>query len=103
MRVAVLVALVAFSPGCFVLEELDKGKKTMDELSGAPDTQSETQPSGSADAAKPAADPEAWWKKARTLTPGETDPSIVRCDLDGSLQFMRRDDCIARGGRPGSS
>lgn len=42
---------------------------------------------------------EDWWKSATSITSKEKDPSLISCRLDGRLQFMRRDDCLARGGR----
>ncbi len=41
-----------------------------------------------------------WWRGARSLTSENSDASIVRCDLAGSVQFMRDADCQAQGGRP---
>ncbi len=35
MRILTLAAALAFSPGCFVIGELDKGMELMDEVSGA--------------------------------------------------------------------
>ena len=42
-----------------------------------------------------------WWKRTSSLAPAELESSIVSCRLSGGMQFMSRDDCLARGGTPG--
>jgi len=41
------------------------------------------------------------WTVSRSINTGQVDPSITRCTLGGSTQFMREVDCLSRGGRPG--
>lgn len=46
-----------------------------------------------------AAKAKSWWQeKARTLSSGELDESLVRCELRVRSQFMRREECRSRGG-----
>ena len=42
------------------------------------------------------------WTVSKSINTGQVDSSIVRCKLGGSTQFMKRDDCVTRGGKPGS-
>lgn len=40
-----------------------------------------------------------WWQSATSITSKEKDPSLVSCRIEGRTQFMRKNDCLARGGR----
>lgn len=117
-RIAALLALLlvlGLAPGCFVFEELDAGQETMDRLSQESSGSEEGSGAGSGDAdgeGKDETDPDGWWKKARTLTPGggsdesaeeggaSKSSAAVPCHLDGGTRFMRRDECLGRGGTP---
>jgi hypothetical protein len=113
-----LVAIAAIGPttGCFVGSELDQANatassaaaKSMNPTSvpgGAkPDAAADAKPGapkGDAAASNKPAAPSgaAWWKTARTLSSESTDASIAPCDLNGRMEFMHREDCLARGGR----
>lgn len=104
MRTAVALALavlLAAAPGCYVVEEIDAGMKKW-EHNSPKRKKPEPPPAGelarSPSDAKAARD--AWWQNARTLGSEELSPDIVSCELGGSTQFMREDDCAFKGGRP---
>ena len=96
--VALLLALAAL-PGCF-LDEIDKsmalypgGKKQSEQAAKAPAPAG--QPGAPAEPAGP-----SWWETAKTLGSEPMDESIAGCQLGGRVEFMLRDDCLARGGSP---
>ncbi|MCP5067949.1 MAG: hypothetical protein GY946_15415 [bacterium] len=110
-----LVLLLAFPlGGCFVLDELDWGMKELDKHpvnpNGAPPRAAKQDSKPSAPAAPESEssweeklpDMREWWNEARTLGSTQKDESIARCRLDGRDQFMRIDECQARGGKVGS-
>jgi len=110
LRALALLLVVAAVPGCF-LDEIDKSMANY--KSPAPPPQA-GQPAGAAsapaaDAGKPGAASAgaparpagpSWWQTARTLGSDPIDETIAACAIDGRVEFQRRDDCLARGGRP---
>lgn len=114
----VAVALIAAS-GCFVGEEIDNasGMLGKDKSHQPPPAKAGA---ATADASKPGAKPGAqggsavaaagdagkgvvatgkeWWAKATTLGSEESNADISGCKLGGRIEFMLRDDCLARGG-----
>jgi hypothetical protein len=105
LRLVALALVTILALGCFVLDELDKSKELMDKPSFS--SQEEKKPEapaqpqaapGKAPAGRPSVGD--WWKKTRSLAPGDVSSEVVRCGLDGAVQFMRRPDCLARGGTP---
>lgn len=98
-----LVAIAA--PGCF-LDEIDKSVeanqfKAAHAATGA--TKPGEAPKTAATAAKPAAGAagapsKSWWETATTLGSEESSTDIVGCVLGGRVEYMERDDCLARGG-----
>jgi hypothetical protein len=114
LRLAAALLLAALSLGCPFLDELDASSAEMDKYSktgremaakkkaddaakAAGQTASATGTAGSKakSAAESAAD---WWSNATSLTPDERDPDIVRCQLPGKVEFMRKHDCLMRSG-----
>jgi len=112
LRLIVLALTAILGLGCFVLDELDSAKDLMDKP-GFSDKQQKKSPA----AEQPQAAPEEsrvapeksqsdrpsvgdWWKKTRSLTSGEVSDEFVKCELGGTTQFMRRPNCLARGGKP---
>ena len=100
VRVVCVAFLAAALSGCWVLDELDKSNKKMDEYSG-------TKPDAAAEEVAPAArkgprvgEYFASQKNARTLTPGSVSSGIVSCKLKSGTQFMKQEECINRGGVP---
>jgi hypothetical protein len=99
-RLAVLLAVAAL-PGCF-LDEIDKSMAAYE--GKAPPAKPAPPPPGAAPAggaqapAKPAGP--SWWETARTLGSEPMDETIASCEIGGRVEFQRRDDCLARGGRP---
>ncbi len=101
LRSLVLVGALAsiVGSGCF-LGEIDK---SMEQYPGgaaakAKETPKPQAPAAGPDGAKPSGP--SWWSTARTIGPELQDETITTCALAGRTEFMRRDDCLARGGRP---
>jgi len=110
-RALILTCIVLLSAplsGCWVIDELDNGKKLMDDHS--PKQPEEMQ----ADAKNPGAAASAPGGKdavdtyfrgeeedgtTRTFAPGSVSEGIVACKLGGGVQFMTRENCAARGGQ----
>jgi len=114
LLVALLLAGLAAAPGCFV-DEIDKGmevyeragpgaaRKVKEREAAAKRAQAEAAKPGKA--GKPGKPEEKlsiaqYWQKARTLGSEPKNESIVGCTLDGRVEYMVRDDCLARGGEP---
>ena len=98
-----LLLLAGPNLGCFVLDELDAGEKEMarygknkkkpeEPVAAQPDEESQENLPSYQDQLN------QWWGEARSLDVQDIDDSIVRCQLDGTAQFMSRDDCESRGG-----
>ncbi len=99
---AVAFALVA-GTGCF-LDEIDKSM-ALYPGQAAKQAKEKEEAKVKADAAaaeKAGANSSgpSWWETARTIGPELQDETITTCALDGRTEFMRRDNCLARGGRP---
>lgn len=100
------------SLGCFVFEELDKSQDLMENprFGAAPAPKKEKTRSRAAARAPTkerdapsavAARLKSWWEEeARTLSSEKVDEDLVQCELSGRTHFMRRSDCLARGGEP---
>jgi len=89
-----------------VLDEVDaanakmqKGKKAP---ASAPVAESNATPSRT-DSSTLLQESKKWWTQATSVTSESMDSSIVHCRIDGSTQFMARDDCLSRGGQPGKT
>jgi len=111
MRRVLAIAAVAWAcQGCFVFDEIDKGrelmeqhspKKSSDESDAAGGTQTASA-AGSGDEAGFVERLRGWWSSRNEPAPPKRDPNdvVVRCQLgSGGAQFMRRTDCKLRGGR----
>jgi len=103
LLIASLVLATALS-GCF-LDEIDKsmaqypggGKKA------EPEAAAKAEPAdagGSRTASAKGQRPRgaAWWKTATSLGSEESKVDAVACKLRSGVQFMAREDCLARGG-----
>jgi hypothetical protein len=109
MRRILLVAFLAsLCQGCFVLEEIDKGQKILDQHSAGARAkaaqQEEAQASRGAGAKQEEGTLEGlkkWWAKQREPAPAKRDPDdvVVRCQIGRSMHFTRKSDCMLRGGR----
>jgi hypothetical protein len=113
---SLLASLLAIAAtGCFVFDEIDNagkfesapaapGGKAVAKSAGAAEPGAEKPKAGATQAgaaAKPAAPSgDAWWRTASSVTSEEGDSSITSCALGGRNEFMQRDDCLARGGKP---
>ncbi len=101
-----LLLLAGPNLGCFVLDELDAAEK---ETAGYRKNKPEKPVAAKQDEGSEKNLPSyqkqlnQWWGEARSLDARDIDDSIVRCQLDGTAQFMSRDDCAARGGRAGEA
>ena len=103
LAIACVLLLAAPLAGCWVIEEIDRGSKWMDDHSAAKKKSESELKSPAVPAKKDAVnDYFAGEDKAgttKTFAPGTVSEGIVACKLDGSLQFMKREQCAARGGR----
>lgn len=106
MRHLLLVASLACllgSPACMVIEEVDNAAAKMPTSKAEKRKGSEPAPEESSFAAKQDALLETskqWWGRATSLSSERVDERVVQCALGGRSQFMSRDDCLSRGGRP---
>lgn len=105
VHLALLLAVAAL-PGCFV-NEIDKSmeryegprRKAAREAKEAAEAQERAARTPGAQAAGKPAGP-SWWETARTLGSDPKNESIAGCQLGGRIEYMLRDDCLARGGQP---
>jgi len=95
MRAAVLAASTLFltaALGCSVLEEIDAAHSAMN-IGEKPTGRSESGPETDE---KRGID----WTTSRSINTGQINPDFVSCKLGSATQFMRKDDCLTRGGAP---
>jgi hypothetical protein len=101
-RLLLCACIVLSGTGCGIVEELDKGMDIMNTHFGD-NTDAKKAAAAEAEAefaSTPAkADPD-YWKNARTITSGEGLGEVTSCNLRGQMQFMKREDCVRRGGKP---
>lgn len=103
-----VLALSAPLAGCWVIDEIDKGSDLLDKHSNKA-----AKAKRDADAAEDG-EPVRLGKKnavaeyfaneekdgtTKTFAPGTVSKDIVACKLGGSVQFMKVEQCAARGGR----
>ncbi len=94
----ILVLLAGFNTGCFVIEELDSGLKILEDHAPLAEREEESDTKA---AAAPAKADKDFWKNSRTIAPGSGGGAdVVSCKIRGQLQFMKRTDCVNRGGQP---
>lgn len=102
------IALAAPLAGCWVVDEIDKGSKLMEQHSAV---QNKKKKEESAEAAAAPAVPagsrhavDDYFRNeeedgtTKTFSPGTMSKDIVSCKVGGSVQFMKREQCAARGG-----
>jgi hypothetical protein len=112
MRRILLVALLAsLCQGCFVLEEIDKGHQLMDQHSprarekAAQEKEAREAPRSARAGAKQEEGTleglKEWWKKKREPAPPQREPDdvVTRCRIGGTVHFVRKSDCMLRGGQ----
>lgn len=105
LRLVALALTAILALGCFVLDELDSAQNLMEnpgfssEQEKKPDAPEQPQAAPERAHADRSSEGD-WWKKSRSLTSGEVSNEFVKCELHGATQFMRRPDCLARGGTP---
>jgi hypothetical protein len=91
--------------GCFVIDEIDKGQKFLDDHSPKAKKKVETDDEKAAPVAGKKGAIDAYFRAeeedgtTKSFAPGEVSEGIVACKLAGSTQFMKRENCSARGGR----
>jgi len=105
LSISILLLLVAGLVGCGALEELDKANAM---VGNNVENKKQSSDTAAATGAAPRTNPlleqsKQWWEGATSLAPKAMDSSIVSCRIDGGTQFMAKDDCLTRGGRPGST
>jgi hypothetical protein len=106
LAIACLLWLAASLGGCWVIDEIDKGQKFLDEHSPkAAKEKTETEEKAAAGAAKNPHAVDAYFAAeakqgtTKTFTPGQVSEGIVACKLGRKTEFMTRENCAARGGR----
>jgi hypothetical protein len=103
LAIAFVLLLAAPLAGCFVIDEIDKGSKFMDDHSPKKkELESEPKSPGVPAEKDALGNYFAGEDKAgttKTFAPGTVSEGIVACKLGGSQQFMKREQCAARGGR----
>jgi hypothetical protein len=106
LALACLLALAGPLSGCWVIDELDKGQKFMDQHS--PKAKQKAEETGKAAAVATAKNrnavdayfaTEAKNGTTKTFAPGQVSEGIVACKLGHKTEFMTRENCAARGGR----
>ena len=108
---ASLLALLLLAPGCFVLDELDAGRKIMEQHTPKTAKQREAatkkvaSSTGSKQDEEGLVDRVQGWLAQRKAEAERAKPTVhsedvpVRCEIRGSMQFLRKFDCQLRGGR----
>jgi hypothetical protein len=117
LRVTAILLCSLTLSGCFIAEEIDKGDALIEQHSVGwrnkkKETQQAEQQAAEADAksqtaqaagARPGVSDKLseWWHDTVEEQPASVDPSdtLVRCELGGGTQFLRRSDCELRRGR----
>lgn len=94
--------------GCSVLDELDAGRKDMEARSPTAAAEKKAREEAELKAADAKAAGAAGkarrsgasaWANVKSIAADEMSEDIVRCVLGGSDQYMRKHDCLSRGGR----
>lgn len=111
-RVALLLACVILASGCFVFDELDKGQKTMDKYSHMNKGRAKEEPAPAPEPSPKQKDEGEGliaqvqdWLARRSAKAEAERPSVdphdvpVRCQIHGHTQFLRKFDCMLRGGK----
>ena len=103
LRVLAAAWLACAASGCF-LDEIDKSVnadkvKAQAVAPGAPAAGANPKQVAAATPGKPAAPKgPSWWQTAHSLGSEESKSDIVPCKRASGVEFMDRDDCLARGG-----
>lgn len=112
-RLAAALLAACLASGCFVVEEIDKGQKYMDQHADVDKRKAVEEEKAAAEQAKKSDEGpgvtdrmRGWWEerqddqaRAADSGPGaHPDDKPGRCELNGSTQFMRKFDCQLRGG-----
>ena len=101
-----LLLVVSTSNGCMVIDELDKAAAMMPEKEQSQDEGKDgavaSATSGGAKENALLRQSKQWWDRATSLSPTGLESSIVSCRLRGETQFMSKDNCLSRGGKPRS-
>ncbi|HXV36013.1 MAG TPA: hypothetical protein VEC18_02625 [Myxococcota bacterium] len=113
---AILLCSLALS-GCFIADEINKGDALIEQHSvgwrnkkkqaqqaeqQAADAEANDQAAQAAGARPGVSDKlSEWWRDTVEERPVSVDPSdaLVRCEIGGGTQFLRRSDCELRRGR----
>jgi hypothetical protein len=108
---AFLLALLLLAPGCFVFDELEAGRKIMEQHSPKTAEQREAASKKVASSTGGKQDEEGMlervqgWLAQRKADAERAKPTVhsedvpVRCEIRGRMQFLRKFDCQLRGGR----
>lgn len=106
MKLLLPIFVALLCCGCFVVEEIEKGRAIMEAHDGKKDDAAKGEGDG-ADAKGPPKTPREsladYYAKQRAKAPAPTkslDPAdeVGSCRIGNTTQFMRRSDCKLRGG-----
>ena len=90
-----ILILAALALGACFLDEIDKAQEG---AWGLAETE-EKAPSRDADKTEKPRSATSGWQNATSLGSEESGVDIAKCQVGVSVQFMSRDDCLARGGK----
>lgn len=108
---ALLLSLLLLAPGCFVLDELDAGREIMEQHSPKTAREQEAAPKQATSSKGGKQNEEGLvgrvqgWLAQRKAEAERAKPTVhpedvpVRCEIGGSMHFLRKFDCQLRGGR----
>jgi len=109
-RAALLFALLVVAPGCFVLDELEAGRKIMEQHSPKTEEQREAARSKTSSTSSDkrageglVAQVQSWIAKQKSAleedrAAADPDDVPIRCEIRGKMHFVRKSDCQLRGG-----
>jgi hypothetical protein len=103
---AVLIALALPLSGCWVIDEIDKGQKLMDDHSDKSKQKKKDEEEATAKVASQKGALDAYFRKqdekgaTKTFSPGQVSEGIVACKVGSRVEFMTKDNCAAKGGHP---
>jgi len=104
MKAAIVLIVALLCSGCFVVDEIEEGRKIMAAHSPNPEPEAEKSPTRASGGTKSARQRLAEYyaeQRAKAARSAEsTDPAdaVGRCRIRGTTHFLRRSDCQVRGG-----
>lgn len=104
LAIALCLGFAASLSGCWVIDEIDKGKKLMDDHSPKAKKEEKAAAPAKVAAQNGALDnyfnQEAQKGTTKTFSPGQMSEGIVACKVGGATEFTTKENCAAKGGHP---